>query len=347
MINEKKSEYGKRRDVRERIDREVLKRIKKSRKEKDKLVKIRKPSRYISLSNKLFRGLSNRLAGNRFSKQIKIQIRKANLPMLLNSYISVMFFVTLIAFLLGVVGSVIFSYIGIKFTIELPIINFVSKNFTILGFIKNFLMFGLLMPVFVFVFMFFYPSLEVLSRENKIREELPFAITHMAAIAGSGIEPVRVFGIIGESDEYKVVSSEMRKVVNKINLYGYDLLTALKETAKISPKEIKELFNGMATTISSGGDLKDYLEKRAKDSLTDYKFNKRKQSQVAGIYADIYTGLLIAAPLIFGIILAILSSFGGNVFGVDATTISISGITLIILANIVFLFFLHIAQPGD
>ena len=57
-------------------------------------------------------------------------------------------------------------------------------------------------------------------------------------------------------------------MIVQIEIYGYDIVTSLKSVAKTtSNKKLSELFSGLATNISSGGALKNYLEKKSETFL--------------------------------------------------------------------------------
>jgi len=103
-------------------------------------------------------------------------------------------------------------------------------------------------PAGTLLFLYFYPSFERKSLEGKIDQELPFATIHMAAISGSMIEPTKIFSIISSTDEYPNLEKEFNKLLNEINIYGYDLVTALKDRAINCPSQkLGDLFNGLAT----------------------------------------------------------------------------------------------------
>ena len=108
--------------------------------------------------------------------------------------------------------------------------------------------------------MYFYPSIEKKSVENQINQELPFVVIHMSAISGSMIDPSKIFSIIIATKEYPYLKKEFIKIINEINIYGYDLVTALRSIALDTPsKKLADLFNSLATTITSGGDLPDFF----------------------------------------------------------------------------------------
>ena len=104
--------------------------------------------------------------------------------------------------------------------------------------------------------MYFYPTLEKGSLAGKINQELPFATINMAAISGSLVDPTKIFSIIILTKEYPAIEKEFIKIINGINIHGYDLITVLRNSAYNSPsKKLADMFNGLATTINSGGDL--------------------------------------------------------------------------------------------
>ena len=203
----------------------------------------------------------------------------------------------------------------------------------------------LIVPVFVGVGLYAYPSLEKSSLGKKIDQELPFAVIHMGAIAGSGISPNELFKIIGMSKDYPNLRKELRKVLNLINLYGYDLVTALSNASKTSPStKLAELFSGLATTIHSGGELKEYFEKRGETLLLGYRLEREKYSKVAETFMDIYISVIIAAPMILMLLLIMISVSGISV-GFSQFQLTLFIILILALLNILFLGFLHIRQP--
>jgi flagellar protein FlaJ len=212
-------------------------------------------------------------------------------------------------------------------------------------FLRN-IFISLLFPVIVFISFYSYPSSRISGSKQEIENELPFATVHMSAIAGSGVAPSKIFHILAISKEYKNIAKEARKIVNQMNIYGYDLTTALRNVANITPnKKFAELLNGISATITSGGKLSNYLNEKAKDLLLNYKLSREKYATTIGMYADIYTALLIAAPLIFMLILVIVSSLGTGIGGFSIATLSTIGIVVIAFLNILFLIFLQLTQP--
>ena len=130
-------------------------------------------------------------------------------------------------------------------------------------------------------------------------------------------------------------------------MFGYDLTTALRNVAKTTPSpKFRELLNGIITTLETGGDLKDYLNEKAKDALSTYKLERKKYVEALATYSDIYTGVLIAAPLLFLVTLAIINMIGGSVLGFDASVLAFMGTFFVIpFLNVIFVIFLNFIQP--
>src|SRR3989344_190621 len=323
------------------FERFTLKRLgKKSKKVTKK--KIKKPSSYIKFANNLFSGISLNLMQKKMFRALKRNLVKANISILPTSYIAITLLTTIISLFAGFLLFIFFLFFNI--VAELPIITQVTGSL-FERFLKVFWII-LAVPVLTFLSMYVYPSLEKKSNESRIDQELPFATIHMAAISGSMIEPSKIFSIIISTEEYPYLTREFTKLINEINVYGYDLVSALRNNATNSPsKKLAELFNGIATTISSGGNLPDFFDKRAQSLLFDYRLEREKYTRTAETFMDIYISVVIAAPMIFMLLLMMIkiSGLGIALSNQMITLLMILGVTAI---NIVFLTFLHLKQPS-
>jgi len=168
----------------------------------------------------------------------------------------------------------------------------------------------------------------------------------MAAIAGSNIEPTKIFKIIASSSEYVNVGREIKKVISQIDIYGYDLVTALKNVAsRTSNKRLAELFSGLATNISTGGALKNYLGKKSENFLVDYRLERQKYSELAGTFMDVYISILIAAPLVLMMMFIVMNVAGLGMGGLTIEMLLILSVVGVVALNIVFLVVLNMKQP--
>lgn len=291
-------------------------------------------SSYGKTANKFFESFSEYFVQNfpNLYKSLKINLIKSNIKLLSMTYVSVILFSGSLAFFLTLIGTIL--------------VSFIMNISTVTAFVRAVAL-AFLLGGATIVFLFFYPTIEAKNINRKINNDLPFVIIHMAAVSGSGAQPISVFNLVLNTGDYKGLESEIRKIVNYVNLFGYDLTTALRNVAIATPsKRFRELLVGIVATLESGGDLKKYLAGKADDALTTYKLEREKYVETLSTYSDIYTGVLIAAPLLFITTLAIINVIGGAVLGISAKLLATLGTFFVIpFLNVAFLIFLNFIQP--
>jgi len=321
------------------LEKLTLKRMKKKN-EKVEIQKEKKPNNYIKIANQFFSKASDKMISDKTFQELERDLIKANMQFTPRGYISVIFLTTLLAFFAGILLGIFFLFFRIG--VELPIITKATGE--LLSRIWISLLIVILAPFLTFILMYTYPGLEKSSTENRIEDELPFATIHMSAISGSMIDPSKIFDIIISTKEYPYIEKEFKKLINEINLYGYDLVSALRSAAYSNPsKKLSELFNGLATTINSGGDLPEFFEKRAQTLLFENRLEQEKKTKAAETFMDIYISLVIAAPMILMILLMMMKISG---LGISMSTqmITIIMVISVTMINIVFLAFLQLKK---
>jgi archaeal flagellar protein FlaJ len=270
-----------------------------------------------------------KFANNHVNKLVglKEDLNGANMSILAQNYFSKVLFYTFFSFFLGLIlGTIVFL---------------LTKSLLLA------LLISLLLPTTSFILFYSYPSLKRSSMEKQMNEELPFATIYMAAISSSDLEPTKMFRLIASSKEYPSIGIELKKVVNQVELYGYNLATALTNVARnTQSKKVSELFSGMAINITSGGSLKNYLEKKAENLLVDYKLDRQKYNSVAETFMDVYISVLITAPLILMIVFVVMNMTGFDI-GIGIGALNLLVVLLVSILNVIFLFILQLKQPKN
>jgi len=305
---------------------------------------IGKPFFYSKISNRFFRNFSNKLVAEGYFKNLNKNLRKINSRFVIGSYISMIFFTCFLAFFAGLFLFVLLLFLNLS--VLYPFISFAEES-VFLRFFK-FIWIIFATPLVTGLLFYFYPSNEAKNLGAKIDQELPFVTIHMSAIASSGIEPTNIFKIILKGGEYKYTSIELKKLMNLINFHGEDIVSALRDISVSSPSmKLKELLNGLAVTITSGGDLHKFLSKHAETMLFDYKLEREKNTKVSETFMDIYISIAIAAPMVLLMIFVIIGSTGmmSNVFNLTTNVLGMLLILSVVGLNILFLVFLKLKQP--
>lgn len=316
---------------------EVLRRLEKKPISKKKQIEldytVYRANLYGRIANKLFHQTAAKLTKEHphFFNALHASIRRADIKVLANTYVSMIFLTTMVfAIIGGISGFVIGAFIAQSIIFSTVLSCTLAVLFSIV----------------MFFIWYLYPTTVVSSRNRMMKNDLPFAIIHMAAIAGSGTQPAAMFRLLLNAGEYRGLESDLKKIVNYINLFGYDLSTALKSVSATTPsKRFKDVLNGIAATIESGGSLKSYLKSIADDTMNTYRLDRKKHIEVISTYSDIYTGILIAAPLLFLVTLAIINTLGGGIGGLSVASIAVVGTYIgIPVLNIAFILFMKIVQ---
>lgn len=325
----------------EEFERDTLRRIKKERKKDQKeniKKKKKKASRYVQSANKLFSGVSEKLLKKGFFKELKMNLIKGNMQFLTKSYVSIILFNTFISFIASFIILTFFLFFN--FGVMYPFITVANKGISSRIFSFGWIL--IVIPILTFFLTYFFPRIEKKSIENRISQELPFATINMASISESMIEPTNIFKIMVKTNDYPTLQKEFVKLLNEVNVFGKDLVSALRKAAFNNPsRKLAELFDGLATTITSGGDLSEFFEKRAQSLLFDYRIEKEKKTKSAETFMDIYISVVIAAPMIL-MLLLIMMRVSGLGISLSASMISLVMVLGVSFVNILFLIFLQL-----
>lgn len=316
-----RAEYLKELEIGEKT---IRKEKRKEEIEEEKTAEFQKSRGYLRISNKFFLNRATKLAKSGIFGDLPYELKKSNLEILYETYIAMILLTVTLSFFISIAATtaMIATGFGILKVIWLPIAA----------------------PIVVFLLLTYYPSAEKNAISSKIDEELPFAVIYMSSISGSGIEPTEIFKIIGLSRDYPYLRKEIRKILNQINIYGYDLVTALNNVSKSTANpRLAELFVGLSTTINSGGSLTDFFEKRADTLLTTYKVEKEKSIKIAETFMDIYISVVIATPMILMLML-IMISVSGIQIGLTPYQLTFATIGGVAIINFGFLGYLQIKQ---
>lgn len=296
---------------------------------------------YLKISQQLFGGYARSLIAKNYYRVLALTLRKSNMGILFENYISLLIFTTLLSFFVGLGIYVFFVFMSI--TLSPPFITAVSEGIGGRALALSWIPF--LTSLLTYLAIVYYPSTEQGGVSTQIERELPFAVIHMSAISGSGIEPSNIFKIIAESKEYPALSKEMRKIINQMNVYGYDLVGSLNVVAQNTPSQkLSDLLAGLSATITSGGELSTFFSKRAETLLLDYRLEREKFTKSAETFMDLYITLVIAAPMILLLVIIMLQLSNFD-FGIGPGLLTFLIIGIIALLNVVFLSLLQLKQP--
>ena len=173
-----------------------------------------------------------------------------------------------------------------------------------------------IIPVGTFLFSYFYPKMLASGRKSKIDLDLPYAITYMQALSTT-VTLYDIFkGVFESRDLYGEVSKECGLIVRDVEVFGFDLVTAIENAKEITPSEnFRELLNDLLLVHRSGGDLKAFFQAKS-DSYREISKNEMDSLlQFLEMIAEIYVTAFVAGPIAIIIMLVAQNLSGQNTLG--------------------------------
>ena len=233
------------------------------------------------------------------ASEIGYKLRKAGISLTGEEYVSMMIAVSLFA-------PLFVSFLAVLILILLGD----SLLMTFLAFIGVYVVLASL----IFLILYFYPSLNISDIQKSISNNLPFATIYMSTLAGAGMTPAQIFKILAEFKEFGEVSKEAGRITKDLELLGIDIGTALERAADRTPsQQLRELFWGMKSTITTGGDLKRFLMEKSKTYMADYRRFLDKFVDQLSVLMEVYITAVIVGSIFFIIMGTILGLMGGGV----------------------------------
>jgi flagellar protein FlaJ len=230
-------------------------------------------------------------------EEMKPVLRKAKLYITIEEYMATAVFTVLLLF------PFVFMLLNLLFmqVYEMP--------FTVA--IIGSLIFSMMISLGVFFGFYIYPQYRMDSLKKQIEDRLPYATTHMATIAGTGVPIYVVFRMVGDFGEYGEIAKEFRKISRDIEVFGTDTLTALSAAAADTPSpHLKELLWGIVSVTRTGGDLRRYLMEKASSFMEAQKTQQERYVDSLSLLAEMYTTVFVAGPILFVVMVTIMGSMG-------------------------------------
>lgn len=244
------------------------------------------------------------------------------------------------SFLVGILSLFITS--GVLFLL-LPAIN---PSITMEILVSMSILIGLITAVICGITTYapflYWPKMRAADRKILIEAGLPSTASYLSAMSSSGVPPNRLFhSLAGEESVARELSKESKRITRDIEIFGYDILKALRTAAERSPSErFAKFLDGMSATITSGGDLTYFLSAESRALMKLKEEETKEFIEQLGVLAEIFMILGVVAPLFFVVILAILSVISPE-SGVSSTMMV--GLTYVIMPILLLMMILMIS----
>jgi flagellar protein FlaJ len=289
---------------------------------------------YRLAAYKLFFGLIKKLFYPLLGEQIeelRPLMRKSKLFLTVEEYVSTAFLTLLLLF-------------PIIFTILIFFLIFISSLSLTLAIVLSLLISAGVCAGLAVGF-FIYPSYRVDNIKRDIELNIPYATTHMATIAGTGVPIYTVFKMVAEFKEYGELANEYGKISRDIEIFGSDVITAISQSAADTPSpHLKELLWGIVAVVRSGGDLRRFLVEKAASFMDAQKNLEKQYLDSLSLLAEMYTTIFVAGPILFVVMITIMGSMGNLGMPTDLI-MSVVIYVLMPIASVGFIILIEGSKP--
>lgn len=158
-----------------------------------------------------------------------------------------------------------------------------------------------------------YPTVRAGSRAGRLDEQIPYALNYMATMSQAGMTPERIFGTLAAQPIYGEMAEEAGLIERDLKVLGKDIVEALADAAQRSPsRKLRDFYQGALTTLTTGGDLGSYLAAKRDQYLQDHRQDQKRFLDDLGVLAEGYVTVVVAAPLLFLIMVTVMISLSGG-----------------------------------
>lgn len=222
-----------------------------------------------------------------FRSDIARSLLSAHIPIPATRYLQYGMIITLLCSFLYLIGSLLLLIMGIEIN-PIPILPY---GFTVF--------FGLLLLSAILITgIYTYPILQAHGRKTAIEMDLPHAVTYMQALS-STLTLYDIFRNVYEAgDLYGEVSKECGLIVRDVEVFGLDILTAMKNTQEVTPSEnFRELLNDLSLVYRSGGNLSNFFNSKSESYRELARQEQDALLQILEMIAEVYVTAFVAGPI--------------------------------------------------
>ena len=271
------------------------------------------------VSYRLFGGIAPKFLSNMF--EFKTHLAKAGIKIYPETYISLMFLMSLVTLPVSVIALVLLYFTKILFLIFLVPV-----------------------PIYIMIGFMVAPMSRAGERASALEREMPFAATYITVMASGGIPPYMSFKRLTAVELMPATRKEARSLIRDVEIFGVDPLSALEKSAKYNPLDIfRDFISGYASTVIIGGDVIHFLETKAQEIFKAGSMRVKAAAERMGMLLESFIIVMVLMSLCFYILFSVEAIYST---GLDMT----SGVIMYTyvftpLLSIVFLYLAHGMQP--
>lgn len=158
-----------------------------------------------------------------------------------------------------------------------------------------------------------YIELTIREKGADIDENLPQALNYMLALANAGLPPKSIWASLAKQPVFGFVQFEAERIHRDLDLFGLDLLQALRVAQeRTASKRFAEFLQGAISAFRSGVELGTYLKTKSSQYQFEQEQVQKENVDTIGVLAESFLVAVVAAPLFLIILLTVMSISEGE-----------------------------------
>jgi flagellar protein FlaJ len=262
--------------------------------------------KWVKTKRDNYLSLRNDLISARFKTPFEVYLSTA--------YVTSVVVGLVFAFLIGIISWVLQLPALIKYKGEVPdVVASLSPYSIILGTIIITIFSLLVFGGLTYLAFILYPGLEAGNRRRNIDASLPYAINYITSMSTAGITPAEVFRLLGSSTIYGQSAVEARYIAREIDIFGRDLIDALRLVSATTPsRRMKEFLQGTMASVASGGNITEYFRTKAEQYSLENRQTQKMFLETLALVSESYVTAMVAGTLFLIILQSIMSVLSGD-----------------------------------
>ena len=264
--------------------------------------KSEKTSYLTTVSYRLFGRITSRFTFTAF-KQI---YQKSGLSRFYESYVALMLFASLIAFVSAfAIGALLH-----RFLFDLTLFQYFIAVLT----------FSCIISLTIPTLFILYPLYRRSQRRKEIDANLVYTTGYMGVLSAGGISIERIFERVTQVEQHPPIKNLATRLIANIKMLGLDVTSSLGDITLRSPSEaFSKLLIGIANTVKTSGDLRSLLTFETKSLLHAKREQLKKTLGTLIALGEIYVTSMVMGPILLIVMITILSIMGNVAFGLSPT----------------------------
>lgn len=253
--------------------------------------------------------------------EFREELSKAGMKIYPETYVSLMFFLTLLTAPITVAAIVLLYFFK-----WLPLILLVPA------------------PVYVMIGFMLVPSMRAGERASGLEREMPFASAYITVMATGGISPYMSMKRLSKVELMPAMQKEAREIMRDVEIFGIDPLSALEKAAVTHPLDVyRDFISGYASTVITGGDISHFLEAKTHDIFKARSVRIKAAAERLGMLLESFIIVMVLMSLCFYILFSVdaIYSTGISMY----STMILYTYVFAPMISVVFIYLAHGMQP--